>query len=304
MMSYLKLIRWQTLLLLILTQFLVKYGIIAGLIPDRLGFIETPDPAFILMVIATAFLAAAGFAINDYFDVKKDLMTHPDRVMVDVKVPRNKVILTHTIFNILGVSAGIGASCLAGKPVYSWIFVLLSVFLFIYSARLKKRIAGSALMIAVFPFAAIELVWLFESRMFPEFIGGQHLVISRFVAFYGFFAFLTTIILEYLKQLEELNFEVNGTSSFIRKTGKTKGQILIYLLMFLSAGLLISAAPLILFPNYKITMTILVVVLILIGTAMFRFPKAIEKGDYRSTVIILKAAMLVGVLSMLTISMV
>ncbi|PLW98301.1 MAG: hypothetical protein C0593_06045 [Marinilabiliales bacterium] len=302
MKSYLKLIRWQTLLFLILTQFLVKYGIIAGLVPDRIGFIETPDPAFILMVIATAFLAAAGFAINDYFDVKKDLLTHPDRVMVDVKVPRNKVILTHTIFNILGVGTGIAASWMAGKPFYSLIFILLSIFLFIYSARLKKRVSGSAIMIAVFPFAAIELVWLFESRIFPELIGEQHLTISRFVAFYGFFAFLTTIILEYLKQLDELKYDMNGTNSFIRNLGANKGQILIYLLMFLSAGLLISAAPVILFPYYRITMTVLVVVLILIGVAMFRFTKAIETKDYRLIVIILKAAMLVGVLSMLTIS--
>jgi len=302
MKSYLKLIRWQTLLFLILTQFLVKYGIIAGLVPDRIGFIETPDPAFILMVIATAFLAAAGFAINDYFDVKKDLLTHPDRVMVDVKVPRNKVILTHTIFNILGVGTGIAASWMAGKPFYSLIFILLSIFLFVYSARLKKRVSGSAIMIAVFPFAAIELVWLFESRIFPELIGEQHLTISRFVAFYGFFAFLTTIILEYLKQLDELKYDMNGTNSFIRNLGANKGQILIYLLMFLSAGLLISAAPVILFPYYRITMTVLVVVLILIGVAMFRFTKAIETKDYRLIVIILKAAMLVGVLSMLTIS--
>lgn len=302
MKSYLKLIRWQTLLFLILTQFLVKYGIIAGLVPDRIGFIETPDPAFMLMVIATAFLAAAGFAINDYFDVKKDLMTHPDRVTVDVKVPRNKVILTHTIFNILGVSAGIAASWMAGKPIYSLIFILLSIFLFIFSARLKKRVSGSAIMIAVFPFAAIELVWLFESRIFPELIGEQHLTISRFVAFYGFFAFLTTIILEYLKQLDELKYDMNGTNSFIRNLGANKGQILIYLLMFLSAGLLISAAPVILFPYYRITITVLVVVLILIGVAMFRFTKAIETKDYRLIVIILKAAMLVGVLSMLTIS--
>jgi 4-hydroxybenzoate polyprenyltransferase len=302
MKSYLKLIRWQTLLFLILTQFLVKYGIIAGLVPDRIGFIEIPDPAFMLMVVATAFLAAAGFAINDYFDVKKDLMTHPDRVTVDVKVPRNKVILTHSIFNILGVSAGIAASWMAGKPIYSLIFILLSLFLFIYSARLKKKVAGSALLIAVFPFAAIELVWLFESRIFPELMGEQHLTISRFVAFYGFFAFLTTIILEYLKQLDELKYDVNGTNSFIRNLGTNKGQILIYLLMFLSAGLLISAAPLILFPYFRITMTVLVVVLILIGVAMFRFTKAIETQNYRLIVIILKAAMLVGVLSMLTIS--
>jgi len=95
---------------------------------------------------------------------------------------------------------------------------------------------------------------------------------------------------------------MNGTNSFIRNLGANKGQILIYLLMFLSAGLLISAAPVILFPYYRITITVLVVVLILIGVAMFRFTKAIETKDYRLIVIILKAAMLVGVLSMLTIS--
>ncbi len=303
MKVFLRLIRWQTLLFIILTQFLVKYGIIAGLVENRELFVFDPDPAFLLMVIATGFLAAAGFAINDYFDVKRDLISDPDKVMVDIKVPRNIVILIHTIFNILGVSAGVAASYIAGKPVYSWIFIILSVFLFIYSARLKKRVAGSAIMIAAFPFFAIELVWLFESKIFFDYIGDMSLAISRFVAFYGFLAFLLNLILEYIKQLDELQFAPNDTHSFIRNVGEKKGLLLIYSLMFLSAGLLISVAPLLMYPFHRITVSVLVIALILVCLAMFRFSVAVQNKDYRLPEVLLKVAMFVGVLSMITIGL-
>lgn len=302
MKNYLRLIRWKTLLFLILTQFLVKYGIVAGLIEQGDLLLSEPDPAFLLMVLATVFLAAAGFAINDYFDVKRDLASHPDKVTVDVKVPRNRVILLHTVFNILGVTAGVAASYLAGKPGYSWIFVLISVFLFIYSARLKKRVRGSALMIAAFPLVAIELVWLFESRIFAVLIDDMHLTISRFVAVYGFFAFLANLILEYIKQLDGLKYDTNGSNTFIKSIGETKGQLLVYILLFLCAGLLISAVPSLMYPQYRITMSVLVVALVLIGVTMFRFPNAIEEKNYKLPVLLLKGAMLIGVLSMFTIN--
>ena len=302
MKEYFKLIRWQTLFFLALTQFLVKYGIVAGLVTARSAFFTINDPAFLLMVPATVLLAAAGFAINDYFDVKSDLLTRPAKVMVDVKIPRNRVIIVHSLFNILGVSAGVAASFIAGKPSYSLIFILVSMFLFIYSARLRKRNNGSALMIAVFPFIAIELVWLFQSRIFSDLTSENHLIISRFVAFYGFFAFLATLVLEYIKQLQNIDVSLRESGSFVKQIGEKKGLILIFSLLFLSSGLLISAGPVLLYPGYRVTMTTLAISLILMAMAMFRLPVAFEKKDYSSITLLVKAAMFAGVLSMLTIN--
>ncbi|MCK9167511.1 MAG: UbiA family prenyltransferase [Bacteroidales bacterium] len=298
MCTFFRLIRWQTLLFLILTQFLVKYGIVAGLVPDRVLFLTNSDPSFIFLVISTALLAAAGFVINDYFDVKNDLLVKPERVMVDVKISRNKVILLHTLLNVLGVICGITASILAGNPWFSFIFVVLSLFLFYYSARLHHRVVGSVFLIATFPLIAIGLVWLFEFSTLQLSMEYLYLKIARVVAFYAFFSFISVLLILLVKQMDYLHNEMEDDRSFIATIGKSKGQLLIFILIFLCAGLLLSVAPLLFYPTYKVTLTVLALVLILLGYAMFELSVAFRDGNYSRVSFLLKVAVLIGVLSM------
>lgn len=298
--AFLRLIRWQTLLFLMLAQFLVRYGLIAGVLPGGIHELQMLQPEFLLLVFSTVILAAAGFVINDYFDVKNDMIKHPAKVVVDVKISRHTVIRIHTVFNIIGVLAGSIAAIIIGRPIYSLIFVIISVLLFLYSAKLNRRVPWGGLLIALFPFIAVELVWLFEANSI-EIIPVLQLEIARIVAFYGFVAFLSTLILELIKSLSEYTLENVNKHSFVHQIGKSKAEILIFILMFLCAGLLISTTPLLFFPEHKITLSILLVSLVVNGVAMYLFPKAITRNNFSSVVVLIKSAMLIGVLSMLTI---
>ena len=65
--------------------------------------LQFPLVDFILLVAATVFITAGGYVINDYFDIKTDLI-NKGKVIVGTKIPRRKAMMWHNIFNIAGVS--------------------------------------------------------------------------------------------------------------------------------------------------------------------------------------------------------
>lgn len=108
MKSFLNLIRWQNLLIVILTMVLMRYAVIAPLI-SKIGVIlikgtgeeipmtlQFPWYYFILLVTATVLLTAGGYVINDYFDIKTDLI-NKGKVIVGTKIPRRQAMMWHNI---------------------------------------------------------------------------------------------------------------------------------------------------------------------------------------------------------------
>lgn len=75
MRAFLKLIRIENLLFIIFIQFLIRYALF---IPFG---IETALPTFqfVLLVLATVFLAAGGYIINDIQDIVADTINRPKK---------------------------------------------------------------------------------------------------------------------------------------------------------------------------------------------------------------------------------
>jgi len=86
MIAFFNLIRWKNLVIVILTMVLMRYAVLGPVI-GKIGVIllsgtgeEVPMVLqfsladFIMLVLATVFLTAGGYVINDYFDIKTDLI--------------------------------------------------------------------------------------------------------------------------------------------------------------------------------------------------------------------------------------
>ena len=113
MKELLKLVRWQNLLIVVLTMILMRYAIIEPLI-SKVGVIllkgsgeEGPMALqfswynFLILIAATVCITAGGYIINDYFDIRTDLINR-GKVIVGTKIPRRQAILWHSILNIAG----------------------------------------------------------------------------------------------------------------------------------------------------------------------------------------------------------
>src|SRR5690349_24517503 len=93
--AFFRLVRSLNLAFIVLTQFLFRYCIVLpafesqGLVP-RLNFV-----LFILLVFSSVCIAAAGYVINDYFDLNIDRVNKPRKLVVDRIIGRRFAILWH-----------------------------------------------------------------------------------------------------------------------------------------------------------------------------------------------------------------
>ncbi|MBK6966798.1 MAG: UbiA family prenyltransferase [Bacteroidales bacterium] len=94
---------------------------------------------FFILVSVTALIAAAGYIINDYFDIRTDRINKPGSVVVGKYIPRRIAIKLHIIFNSVAIAAGFFLSIRVGSFRLWLIFPLMTILLWFYSERYKRK---------------------------------------------------------------------------------------------------------------------------------------------------------------------
>jgi 4-hydroxybenzoate polyprenyltransferase len=225
MKAFLNLIRWQNLLIVILTMALMRYAVIAPLI-GKIGVIlnngngeeipmtlQFPWYYFLLLVTATVLITAGGYVINDYFDIKTDLI-NKGKVIVGTKIPRRKAMMWNNIFNISGVATGFYISWKAGYLMLGALFLIASGLLYFYSASYKRQfLIGNvivALLISMVPLLVVFYEWPALYRYYT--LNAISLPGINFIFYWvsGFalFAFLTTLTREIIKDIEDFEGDI------------------------------------------------------------------------------------------------
>ena len=246
--DFLHLIRMPNLLILAMTMILMRYAIIRPILnalmvemydaPGILSpmMLQTKWFDFIILVLSTVFITAGGYVINDYFDIQTDIINR-GTIIVGNTVPRRRAMMYHNILNILGVAGGFYVSWRIG---YIWLgvfFILVSGLLYFYSATYKRQFLIGNIVVALLTAMVPLLVVLFEATPVYRYYSvvavnfpGVSLLFF-WVGGFALFAFLTTLIREIVKDIED--FE--GDSTFGRNTlpvvaGKTTSKIVVEIL--------------------------------------------------------------------------
>ena len=89
-------------------------------------------------VLVVVMIAAAGYIINDYFDVRIDRINKPNDVVIDKGVKRRVAMGAHMTINIIAAIIVVGISYKIGMLRYSVIFLLYMVGLWFYSTDFKS----------------------------------------------------------------------------------------------------------------------------------------------------------------------
>ena len=116
-MHFLKLIRYPNLLIIILTQYLMRWCIIHPLLKINDFELQFSELAFLLLVCSTVLITAGGYVINDYFDRKTDIINKPQSVIVARYIHRRTAMAIHTVFNLFGIILGFYISFAIRIPV-------------------------------------------------------------------------------------------------------------------------------------------------------------------------------------------
>src|SRR5437764_15480793 len=95
--AFFRLIRWPNLIFISLTQSLFYFCIIIPSFyqahPVHENILQLYD--FILLSLSSVLIAAAGYIINDYFDLSIDRVNKPQRVVVEKIIKRRWAIIWH-----------------------------------------------------------------------------------------------------------------------------------------------------------------------------------------------------------------
>ena len=118
-LPFFNLIRIKNLAIIVLTQYLIKYSLINYFVND---FILT-DFNFALLVFATVLITAAGYIINDIYDVDADKINKKYNVFINKHISAKQAMWWYLAFNIAGLVLGIHLAFIVGSPILSIIFL-------------------------------------------------------------------------------------------------------------------------------------------------------------------------------------
>jgi len=220
-MAFLKLIRYQNLLIIAATQYMMRFFIIAPILAIN-GFEPQLDHLhFFLLVFSSMAVTAAGYVINDYFDMKTDLLNRPSTVIVGKQISRRWAMILHIFLNAIGILTGIYLSWYTGMLGFGIAYILAAGLLWFYSTTYKRQFLVGNLIVSIFTAVVPFVVVVFEVPLLNKTYG--EIMIARGMNFYNiiawvggfsFFAFLSTLIREIIKDVED--FE--GDAAYGRNT--------------------------------------------------------------------------------------
>jgi 4-hydroxybenzoate polyprenyltransferase len=169
---------------------------------------------FFLLIISSVCIAAAGYIINDYFDLNIDRVNKPGRLIVQKIISRRWTILWHFFLSMAGVAIGFYLDLTTRVTLLGFSNLACTCLLFIYSMSLKKKLLSGNVLISVLTAWTVLVVAWCEARFFfnPSDVNVHKIV--RITFLYTGFAFVISLVREAIKDMED----VEGDRRFGCKT--------------------------------------------------------------------------------------
>lgn len=312
MKAFFDLIRWQNLLIVILTMFLMRYAVIEPLLSEA-GVVllqgsgeETPMMIqfslfnFILLVAATVFITAGGYVINDYFDIKTDLI-NKGKVIVGTRIQRRQAMMLHNVFNLAGVAIGFYISWRSGYFWLGMMFLIVSGLLYFYSASYKRQFLIGNIIVAVLTAMVPLLVVFYEWPALYRYYSVNATAVPElsflfyWIGGFAFFAFITTLTREIIKDIEDFEGDVAyGRNTVPVVTGILTSKIITAIMVVLTVALLYLAWYLFLFDKVTLLYISAAVVMPLI-TVIFTVFRSTDRKQMHQASRLMKIVMLSGI---------
>ena len=199
-MKYLKLIRYQNLLMIALMQGIVLFGFLKMQdIPLALALWQ-----YYLLIISTVCIAAGGYIINDIMDQDADTVNKPTKVIIGKTITEGLAYNLYVVFTIIGVGIGFYLSRIIMRPNFVTVFILCAALLYIYATNLKQIMILKNVIVAsllAFSIIIIDLFMIFPATDITN-REQMHPVFSVLIDF-ATIAFILNFIREIVKDLED-----------------------------------------------------------------------------------------------------
>ena len=204
-----RLVRWSNLLFLAALVWLMEKWVAVPVLDKAVFGEQLPGYMLLLIILATVFIAAGGYVINDYFDVKIDRINRPDEVIVTRSVSKPAAMRLSLSLSGIGIVCGIITAILLRSLTLGILFIIIPGLLWFYSSSYKRLFMVGNLIIALLAgltplLVAMANVAILQLR-YGTILSYTTLEHDLYAWLGGFalFAFLLTWIREIIKDMQD-----------------------------------------------------------------------------------------------------
>lgn len=199
----------MNLLFIVITQALFHYTIVVPMFRNNPASPALSHAHFWLLSLSSVFIAAAGYIINDYFDLNIDRINKPARIVVERIIKRRWAIIWHWVFSFAGVLLGFYVGWRAGAFWIGPANLACVVALWLYSTTFKKKLLiGNILISLLTAWVVLVVGFATHYRLVTnlEVYGFMYASkLLRFTFLYAGFAFIICLVREVVKDIEDMN---------------------------------------------------------------------------------------------------
>ena len=204
-----QLVRWSNLLFLAVLVWVMDKWVAVPVLNQAAFGEQLPWYTLLLIVCATVLIAAGGYVVNDYFDVKIDRINRPDQLIVTRTVSRESAVRLSMWLSGTGVVCGLASAALLKSTTIAILFVFVPGLLWFYSSSYKRLFMIGNLTIALLAgltpmmvaFANIAQLRLRYELILP-YTTLEH-DLYAWLGGFALFAFLLTWIREIIKDMQD-----------------------------------------------------------------------------------------------------
>jgi 4-hydroxybenzoate polyprenyltransferase len=268
----------------------------AGVVPIVYGW------RFVWLCLSSVVIAAAGYIINDYFDLNIDLINKPDKMVVDKIIHRRWTIVWHLVLSFTGIALGFYLDIttrifLLGASNFACVLLL-----FLYSISLKKKfLIGNVVISLLTAWVILVIGWCENENIINTHNRLQWQKIIRETFLYAGFAFIISLIREVIKDMEDIDGDRKygcRTMPIVWGINATK--------VFVAVWLVVLVAVLVIVQVYAAGLhwwlSIIYCLLFIVAPLLWilkKLYKAKTSRHFHSLSSLVKLVMLTGILSML-----
>lgn len=294
---------------IVATQLLFNFAVVRPVL-HQVGMQPQLSPLTLIMLcLASILIAAAGYIINDYFDVSIDRVNKPDKVLLDRYIRRRWAIFWHMLLSMVGVMLSLVISFSIGDRFFiiGISNFLCVIALWVYSTTYKRKILVGNILISLLTAWTVWVVYLAEVIPWwrlPAVTPLQTLALTkllRLAALYAGFAFIISLVREVVKDIEDVEGDRRGgcrTMPIMWGIPVSKTFSAVWLVVLISI-LLIMQIYVVQFGWWLSVIYLLLLVVIPLCLVLRWLYFANTKAHYSRLSSWIKTIMLTGILSML-----
>ncbi len=305
-MKILKLIRYKNLFMIALIQCIIKY-VFFNLPQFKNANLTTAldTMSFTFLVLATLCLAAAGYIINDMYDITADNVNKPNKVIIRKHISENKANNLFMFFTVIGILLGTYVTWQIDKNSFATFFLLISALLYTYATTLKKTILIGNLIISLLVSFSILIVGIFEiAPMITIENREAYLFMFKFIFDYAIFAFLINLVREIIKDLEDIDGDHKaGYKTLPIAIGRERASKVAFVFCTITVFTITYYVMSYLYENQILLIYFIFLIIGPLSYCAIKLLSAKTKADFKILSNILKITMLIGMFSIVILKL-